>query len=110
LRYADEQPVQISSIWIHPIRGILAKPVKHAFICPYGFKFDREMVLIDIESNVPLTSTSYIEATILTQEIIYEPRPLLRVISSKPLPLASAHLSETLDIVLTEDLATLNGG
>jgi hypothetical protein len=108
LDYEDEIAVPIKTIWIHPIRGILAKPVKEAYICPYGMKYDRELALIDIETNSPLTSTSWIKAAFITQELIYEPKPLLRLTTSSPDLLKSRNLPISLDIYLTDDLPSIN--
>ena len=53
-------------LYVHPIRGIKAEPVKHAFVGPNGIKYDREMVLVDTEKNAVLTTTSFLGAGNLT--------------------------------------------
>lgn len=40
---------------MHPIRSVRAEPVKTVYLGPYGFKFDREIVLIDEESKKPVS-------------------------------------------------------
>lgn len=65
-RFREEETCEISVLYVHPIRGIKAEPVKHAFVGPNGIKYDREMVLVDTEKNAVLTTTSFLGAGNLT--------------------------------------------
>ena len=79
----DERSVPIKNLFVHPIRGIRALPVKYAFICPFGMKYDRELVLIDVDANAPVTSSSFLELANLTQQLIYDP-PSIKITTTKP--------------------------
>ena len=63
----DEKSVTITKLYVHPIRGIRAAPVKHAYICPYGMMYDREIVVIDVAKNAVATSSDHLELANLTQ-------------------------------------------
>ena len=62
----DEKTITVTQIYVHPIRGLKAEPVKFAFMCPYGLMNDRVMVLIDVEKNAPCTSNTDVELSNLS--------------------------------------------
>lgn len=55
-------------MWVHPIRQITAKPCQFAYIGANGAMWDREMVVIDLETNAPI---KHQHTHHLTQELVY---------------------------------------
>lgn len=67
----EEQPIAIDRIFIYPIRGIRSKK-EHAecWMCPEGIRYDREIFLMDVKTQVRVTNLNWSQMTALEQELI----------------------------------------
>ena len=99
----------IKKLFANPIKGLNSTELKHAFICPYGLMYDKELLILDVGKHTIATSTTNVELTNLKQEIIYDP-PSILITTAKPENLISKNLSVELTISLTDDLNSLNNG
>ena len=55
----DEKSIEIQEIYVYPIKGIRAYPVKKAWLGAHGMKYDRELVLIDLETGKHVNTGNY---------------------------------------------------
>ena len=87
---------------MYPIRGIRSvKSLPEIFVCPYGIKYDRELILIEPEKLLHVTTHNYIEMACLSQELVEGSK--VKVTTSIPQRLIDKNLPTELTLPLEID-------
>ncbi len=87
---------------MYPIRGIRSgKSLPEIYVCPYGIKYDRELILIDPEKLSHVTTHNYIEMACLSQELVEDSK--VKITTSMPQRLIEKNLPTELTLPLEID-------
>jgi hypothetical protein len=66
----QEKKVKIDQLWLYPVRGVRGIEVDHVELTPYGIKYDRNWVIIDLVKMKSVANHNSHLITFLRQEII----------------------------------------